>query len=55
MLTALSGSSTPRRSGGGLVWLSPDEKTREPFSADEEDAWQLAQEYDLCITGERWS
>ena len=39
------------RNGGGLAWLSPDEKTREPFDADAEAAWQLAQAYDLCITG----
>lgn len=37
--------------GGALSWLSPDERTREPFSADPEAAWQLAQDYDLCITG----
>ncbi|PSC72522.1 putative manganese-transporting ATPase PDR2 [Micractinium conductrix] len=40
------------KNGGGLAWLSPDEKTREPFDADAEAAWQLAQAYDLCITGD---
>lgn len=41
--------------GGGetsLSWQSPDERTREPFSSDPDAAWQLAQEYDLCITGD---
>ena len=38
-------------SAADLSWLSPDERTREPFTTDPDAAWQLAQDYDLCITG----
>lgn len=38
-------------SGAALSWQSPDECTCEPFDSDPDAAWQLAQEYDLCITG----
>ncbi len=43
---------TAGSNGASLSWLSPDEKTREPFTTDPAAAWQLAQDYDLCITGE---
>lgn len=47
-----NGNGSAGSNGASLYWLSPDEKTREPFTTDPEAAWQLAQDYDLCITGE---
>lgn len=47
-----SGQGSRASNGASLFWLSPDESTREPFVADPEAAWQLADEYDLCITGD---
>lgn len=33
-------------------WLSPDEKTEQPFSRDAASARDLASQYDLCISGD---
>ena len=41
--------------GGGLLWLSPDERTSEPFSPAPADAWALADAYDMCLTGDALS
>ena len=44
--------------GGGengasaLEWVSPDERTREQYNSDPSEAVQLAQQYDLCLTGD---
>jgi manganese-transporting P-type ATPase len=35
-----------------LRWLSPDESTSEPFSADRVDALALSEAYDLCVSGD---
>lgn len=49
-----AGNGNGSSNGGSLVWLSPDERTREPFDSSLSAAWQLAQDYDLCITGDAW-
>ena len=46
-----NGSAAAAVSAADLSWLSPDELTQLPFTTDPDAAWQLAQDYDLCITG----
>eukprot|EP00803_Ostreobium_quekettii_P002740 evm.model.scf_1942.1 EVM.evm.TU.scf_1942.1 scf_1942:7847-15557(-) len=36
----------------GYEWVSPDEATRIPFSRQQDDILELAQEWDLCIVGD---
>ena len=36
----------------GFEWVTPDESTRLPFIRSPEAALQLAQEWDLCISGD---
>lgn len=37
---------------GALVWRSPDDSLEEPFDPDPYAACQLAEDYDLCVTGD---
>lgn len=52
LILTKAGNGNGSSNGGSLVWLSPDERTREPFDSSLSAAWQLAQDYDLCITGD---
>eukprot|EP00887_Chlorella_sp_A99_P006055 scaffold22.g6055.t1 len=47
-----AGPGAPDAGALGLVWLSPDERRREPFAADAAAAHALAEGHDLCITGD---
>lgn len=52
--TVCRGSAPPTESepDEGFEWVTPDESTRLPFVRSPEAALQLAQEWDLCISGD---